>query len=129
MFKLKISAGDYVGVAFLAWLAIPAISSERWGVAIAWIALNLAVMFWVTVTFANRTLNYWQALAVIAGSLMTGCANISVFLAIPAVLCAYLVSIGLAIERLVMGREGALEHCFSVVAWMARHPVSRLPPQ
>jgi ABC-type microcin C transport system permease subunit YejB len=123
----KLSAGNYVGAAFLAWLAIPAIVSERWGVAIAWIALNLAVMFLVTVTFANRTLNYWQALSVIAGSLMTGCANISVLLAVPAVLCAYLISIGLAIERLAVGRERALEQWFSVVAWIARHPVPRLP--
>jgi hypothetical protein len=106
---------------------IPSVASQNWVFGAVWVAVNLAAMFWATVTFANRGLNYWQALALIASSLMTGCANVSVFLAPPAVLFAYLLSIALAVERLFVGRDRALEQWFSLVGWIARHPVPRLP--
>jgi len=66
---------------------------------------------------SSKIYSYWDGLNIISGSMMSGCANITILYAVPAILIVYLISIYNAFLGMFYGKRFAEDKWLNIVLW------------
>ena len=108
----------YAGLLVLSAVAWPLLFAESQPhVAIVLAALNLALFIFVWRSCSTTACSYWQGLNIIAGSMMSGCANITILYAPIVLVAVYLISIVHAVRGLHNEQRPAGPRWESLVLW------------
>lgn len=105
----------------LAWpfLLIEEASSGRWFTAA--LLLNTAFFAFAWLSCSTKSCSYWNGLKMVSASMMTGCANITIFVLPPVLLYVFLFSVGVSIVGLWKGREWKHERWERMIVGFYNH--------
>lgn len=87
--------------------------------------MSLALLIFVWVSCSTTECSYWRGLNIIAGSMMSGCANITILYAPFVLIAVYLISIVYAIQGLLSEQHPAGPRWENLVLRFYEHRIWR----